>query len=54
MPVTIDYSYTTEFSFGYVDRTTPAFSLTDNMPTTIANLDFMVESGDADLDPITA
>lgn len=54
MPITIDYVYSTEYSYGWIEKTAPAFSLTDNLPKTVADFDFMGESGDADMNVTAA
>lgn len=48
LPVTLDYASSYEWSYGYIDKTSPTYVMTDNNPTTVADFDFMGESGDID------
>lgn len=48
MPITLDVAWSTEWTYGWIEKTTRSFAVTNNMPKTIADYDFMGETGDAD------
>lgn len=52
IPVTVDCAYDFSFKYGYIERTTRAYAITDNNPTNIGNLDFIGENQDIDADPL--
>lgn len=54
MPVTIDYAWSYEYTYGFIEKTTRTFTATDNNPTTVVDFDFMGENGDADVNPVSA
>jgi len=49
MPITLDYASQHEYTYGYIQKTTRAFTGTDSNPTAIADFDFMGETGDVDV-----
>jgi len=49
MPVTMDYSWFQDYTYGFIEKTTRGFTATDNNPTTVVDFDFMGENGDADV-----
>lgn len=53
-PVTLDYAYSQEITSSMLPGSLPAYAQTNSLPTAIANLDQMGESGDADNDPTAA
>lgn len=53
-PIRLDWVSQREFHFGFIQQNRPSYSLTDTVPTGLANLDFMGENQDADVDPIDA
>lgn len=54
MPVTIDYDMMREWSVAYLDTPLPTITRTELRATNVTNFDFMGETGDADVDNITA
>lgn len=53
-PVRIDYVTRRSYSYAYLNNNKPSYVMVDSLPTAIADLDFMGENQDADLDPINA
>lgn len=53
-PVTIDYMVNRTYTYSVLAPYQPKYSLTNGLPTGIADLDQMGESGDVDNDPISA
>lgn len=53
MPVRLDVAYTTEYSYGWIEKTQKAYTVNNVVPT-IDNFDFMGENQDVDLDPADA
>lgn len=49
----LDYSSVQEFSYGFLESTTPSYAITDNYTKTITDPDFMGEDGDVDANIIT-
>lgn len=47
-PIRLDLAETTEYSFGYIEKTTRSFVSTNNVPTNVATIGGMLESGDVD------
>lgn len=54
MPITLDYAVSYEYEYGWIEKTSPSFSLTDNFPKAVVDFDFMGESGDADVNAAIA
>jgi len=54
MPITVDYAAQSEYTYGWIDKTTRAFTGTDSNPVAVADFDFMGESGDMDTNPIVS
>lgn len=50
----LDYMYSVQYSYGYLNEIKPSFTSTNNLPTNITQLDFMGESGDADTTIVAA
>lgn len=50
----LDYATQQEWSYGFLETTTPSYAVTDNFVKTLADPDFMGEDGDADADIIAA
>lgn len=53
-PITLDWAVSREYTYGIIEKVTPSYTLTDNNPTTVVDLDAMLESGDNDLNPAAA
>lgn len=54
MPITLDYASSVEYTYGWIEKTAKAFTLTDNNPTTVATFNFMSENQDVDGTMVTA
>lgn len=53
-PITLDYSYTREYSFAGMLYNVPTMGVTNSLSTAIADGDFMGESGDGDTNVVAA
>lgn len=53
-PVSIDISTSYEYTYGWLETAKKTFSVTDNMPTTVVDTDHMGESGDMDVNVVSA
>lgn len=53
-PVRMDYATFKQYNFAYLSNNKPTYTLTDNLPTTLVDLDMMGENQDADVDPANA
>lgn len=54
LPVKLDVAYSSEYTYGVLEKVVPSYTLTDNNPTTVADFDFMGETGDADVNTAAA
>jgi len=54
MPVTFDYAWSSEYTYGWIEKSARGFTATDANPTTIVDMDFMGENGDVDANIVTA
>lgn len=50
----LDYMFTSQYSYGYLNEVKPSFANTNTLDTTITTFQFMGESGDADTDNMAA
>lgn len=53
-PITLDWMYSEETTYKWISNQIPGVTYTNNLPTTIVNLDQMAENQDVDADVITA
>lgn len=54
MPVLCDFAWTSEHTYGWIQKSTRAFTATDNNPAGVADFDFMGENGDVDANLVTS
>jgi len=54
MPVTLDYAFSSDYTYGFIEKTVRGFTATDNNPTTVVDFDHMGEAGDVDVNNVTA
>lgn len=54
MPITLDYASSFEYTYGWIEKTQKTFTLVDANPTSVVDVDFMGESGDADVNSVNA
>lgn len=53
-PITLDYMSRVEYTYGFIEKTTPSYAVTDNLVKTLTDPDAMLESGDVDANVIAA
>lgn len=53
-PVRLDYTIRKQYNYAFMNPNKPTYTLTDSIPKTIVDLDFMGENADQDLDPTNA
>jgi hypothetical protein len=53
-PIKVDYTSTTEFSYGWIEKNSPSMSITNNFASSLVGATFMGENGDADIMNINA
>lgn len=54
MPITLDYANSYEYTYGWIEKTQKAYTITDNNLTTVTTFNFAGESGDIDANIMTA
>lgn len=54
MPITIDYAFSEEYTYGWIEKTTRSMGGADALPTAVADFDFMGEAGDVDANLVGA